>query len=170
MNKKLFIIVLILIAIIVGVVLALPKEEKYDEEIEVLDGKIVLYFKGTDAMQLEKEYRNVSMERIKNDMAKTIVEEVLKGPMLEGLQTTIPKDTTLRSVTIEENKIIVDLSKEFEENQQNNEADSLLAIYSIVNSLTEITEIEEVEFLIEGERKDTYKGYFKMDKPFQRSI
>lgn len=169
MNKKLM-IVLVLILIVIGVILVLPKEKQEEEEVEELNGKIALYFKGQDAMQLEKEYRNVSMKRIKNDMAKTIIEELLKGPTGENLQTTIPEGTTLRNVTTNGHQMIVDLSKEFEENQQGTAEDSLLAIYSIVNSLTEITEIEEVKFLIEGAERDYYKGYFEMNKPFLRSV
>ena len=161
------------IVIIIGTILTIILSDNREiKEVSVpeLHGKIAIYFKGDMEMKLEKEYRNVSMDRIRTDVAKTIVEEVLKGPNTESLKTTIPKGTKLNSVITNGKTVTVDLSKEFEENQNLSEADSLLAIYSIVNSLTEITEIEEVKFLIDGKQREKYKEQFDFDKPFYRGI
>ena len=146
------------------------KQEKVEiTEVPKLDGKIVLYFKGNEAMKLEKEYRNVSMKRIAENMAKTVVEELLKGPTNEELHSLIPVDTKLLNIESQENTVILDLSNEFIEKQEG-ESNALLAIYSIVNSLTEITEIEQVKFLINGKEMERFKDYFEFDKPFVRSI
>ena len=110
------------------------------------------------------------MERIKNNPEKTIIEELLKGPMLENLKSTIPEETKLIDGSIEGNTANVNLSKEFIQNQQGDSRDSLLAVYSIVNSLTEITEIEAVKFYIESSEVESYNGYFDMSKPFVRNI
>lgn len=170
MKKGIIIgIVIIMFALICSKLIFKAKETS-TEEIEELTGKIALYFKGEDNLKLEKEYRNVSMDRIKENIGKTIVEEVLKGPTSENLKSTIPEGTKLIDVNIVGNQAKVNLSNEFIDNQKNNAADSLLAIYSIVNSLTEITEIEEVKFYIDNVEAESYKGYFEMNKPFVRSI
>ncbi|MBQ9266751.1 MAG: GerMN domain-containing protein [Clostridia bacterium] len=171
MKRKLIIIIALLAIILMGARLFAGKAQQEEErEIEELSGKIVLYFKGKNEMELGKEYRNVSINSIRENAGKTIVEEVLKGPTSEELVSTIPEETRLLAVSVEGNMAIVDLSREFIEKQQNNAADSLLGIYSIVNSLTELTEIEQVKFLIESREAESYNGYFDMSKPFVRSI
>ena len=169
--KKIILILCVCVAIaLLGYKILVQKQEKVEiTEVPKLDGKIVLYFKGNEAMKLEKEYRNVSMKRIAENMAKTVVEELLKGPTNEELHSLIPVDTKLLNIESQENTVILDLSNEFIEKQEG-ESNALLAIYSIVNSLTEITEIEQVKFLINGKEMERFKDYFEFDKPFVRSI
>ena len=169
--KKIILILCVCVAIaLLGYKILAQKQEKVEiTEVPKLDGKIVLYFKGNEAMKLEKEYRNVSMKRIAENMAKTVVEELLKGPTNEELHSLIPVDTKLLNIESQENTVILDLSNEFIEKQEG-ESNALLAIYSIVNSLTEITEIEQVKFLINGKEMERFKDYFEFDKPFVRSI
>lgn len=169
--KKIILILCVCVAIaLLGYKILVQKQEKVEiTEVPKLDGKIVLYFKGNEAMNLEKEYRNVSMKRIAENMAKTVVEELLKGPTNEELHSLIPVDTKLLNIESQENTVILDLSNEFIEKQEG-ESNALLAIYSIVNSLTEITEIEQVKFLINGKEMERFKDYFEFDKPFVRSI
>lgn len=169
--KKIILILCVCVAIaLLGYKILVQNQEKVEiTEVPKLDGKIVLYFKGNEAMKLEKEYRNVSMKRIAENMAKTVVEELLKGPTNEELHSLIPFDTKLLNIESQENTVILDLSNEFIEKQEG-ESNALLAIYSIVNSLTEITEIEQVKFLINGKEMERFKDYFEFDKPFVRSI
>ena len=169
--KKIILILSVCVAIaLLGYKILVQKQEKVEiTEVPKLDGKIVLYFKGNEAMKLEKEYRNVSMKRNAENMAKTVVEELLKGPTNEELHSLIPVDTKLLNIESQENTVILDLSNEFIEKQEG-ESNALLAIYSIVNSLTEITEIEQVKFLINGKEMERFNDYFEFDKPFVRSI
>lgn len=171
MRKGIIIILIIAVICIFLCVGKLKKSKQTAEnEVEELAGKIILYFKNTETGELDKEYRNVSMKKIKENMSQTIIEEVLKGPNAETYCTTIPENTRLLSISSDGNEVKIDLSKEFIENQNGSAKDSLLAIYSIVNSLTEITEIEQVKFYIEGKEEESYKGYFTLNKPFVRSI
>lgn len=170
MKKFLIICFVASLIILLGYRILMQKNiEEESIEIVELQGKVALYFKGKEAMKLEKEYRNVSIERIRENMAKTIVEELLKGPMNEDLYRVIPEDTKLLSVEIEGSLAKVNLSAEFVAKQEG-EANALLAVYSIVNSLTEITEIESVKFMIEDAEMTTFNDYFIFDKPFERSI
>lgn len=169
--KKFFIIIIIILAIGCLTYKIMPKgKNDENQELEELTGKIALYFKNTETNELEKEYRNVSMSRIKENMFQTIIEEVLKGTTVAPLVSTIPNGTSLISANVEGNIANVNLSEEFIENQNGNAKDCLFAIYSIVNSLTEITEIEQVKFFVEGKEEDSYLGYFSLNKPFIRSI
>ncbi len=168
--KKFLLLVLILVVCISALLLLKQKKTEPSNFEEDLTGKVVLYFKGDESLKLEKEYRNVSMKRIKEDIGKTIVEELLKGPTSDNLKSTIPVNTKLINIEMDGSRAIVNISKEFVDNQTGNSEDCLLAIYSIVNSLTEITEIEEVKFLVEGHEIENYKGFYDMTKPFVRSV
>ena len=152
MSKgKIMIILLVVIATIVGVIMIRNNEE--EKEIEIIktqETKIVLYFSNPENGELTKEYRYVNIDDIKNDMPTTIINELLKGPDNMELDSAIPVETKLNSVSVENNKSIIDFSKEFAENS-GDELKELHKIYSVVNSLTEITEINEVEIKIEGE-------------------
>ena len=96
MKKSLLIVVIILVMVFIICKISQKKDEVEVKEIEELDGKIVLYFKNNDTKELEKEYRNVSMQKIKDDMPKTIIEETLKGPTSENLVSTIPERNKIK--------------------------------------------------------------------------
>lgn len=145
--------IIILVGIIVGitgVIITRNSEEEIIEKIETSETKIVLYFSNLASGELVKEYRYVNLGDIKNDMPKTIIDELLKGPNNEELVSAIPNGTKLNSILLENGKIIIDFSNEFAENSED-ELKNLHKIYSVVNSLTEITEVNEVEIKVNGE-------------------
>lgn len=90
MKKIILIIVAILVIVVVGCCLNTNNTNDNFENLEDLDGKIVLYFKNINTGEIDKEYRNVSMKKIRDNMPKTIVEEVLIGTTVENLVSTIP--------------------------------------------------------------------------------
>lgn len=152
-KTKIAVVLLFTIIVIIGVLITKGNDGESFENIEIIEDnktKIVLYFSDLEKGELVKEYRNVDVENIKNDMPKAIINELLKGPQNIELSTTIPNETKVNSISIEKNKIIIDFSKEFKENTED-ELKNLHKIYSVVNSLTEITEINEVEIRVEGE-------------------
>lgn len=155
MSKGKILIILCLIVIILAISIKASDKSKIREtntKLENYSGEeetqILLYFLNNDKTKLEKEYRYVPLSSIKDNMLETIVKELIKGPMTNDLTSVIPQDTKINSINQENNKVIIDLSSEF--NTDSNEYD-LQKIYSIVNSLTEIKEIDEVEIKINGE-------------------
>lgn len=93
----------------------------------------------------------MALERIKSDMYRTIVEELIKGSNNSDYISPIPKDTKINSIKHEGNKVILNLSSNYSQSGENGE-EQLGKTYSIVNSLTEVKEIEEVEIQIDGEK------------------
>ena len=151
MNRIKIVILLILILIGIGGLINSKNKETNDEEmIEEAQTKIALYYTNPSNGELVKEYRYVALSKIKEDLAKTILEELIKNPTDYTMVSYIPTGTKINSVRKENDKIIVDLSKEFLQNEEN-EVTKLHKIYSVVNSLTEITEINKVEIDIDGE-------------------
>ena len=148
--------VLLLILLLIGVI-GLMNSNKKEEKIEVASEpqtQIVLYYANTNTGELSKEIRYVSLSNIQKDLPGTIIHELLKGPTNTELSQTIPAETKVNSIKMEQNKIIVDFSKDFIEEKEE-DIKRLQKIYSVVNSLTEINEINEVEILIEGKEYET---------------
>lgn len=153
MNQKLFWILVAVIGVLL-VMLVIPKNDEKIEREEIAQNvsgeqtKILLYFWNTQTQDYEQEYHEVSLEKIKNNMYQTILEELINGPISSDLTSFIPKETTVIGVEQSGNRLVVNLSKEYELGSGDKEIRGNL----IVNSLTEIKEIDEVEIQVEGSR------------------
>lgn len=130
---------------------------------------IILYFSDKEFGNLIPEKREVSKESILKNPEETIINELIKGPINQMLLPTIPKGTKLLSLTKTDNTVTVNFSKEFVENHPGGSAAETLTIYSIVNSLTELKDVEKIQFLIEGKKREEYKGHYQFDIPFTRN-
>ena len=155
-NSKLL-VVLIIVIILLLAWLHFSKDEEnnisnnsQEEQYSGDETQILLYFLDSEKVKLVEEYRYVSMESIKENMLKTILEELIKGPTATDLIAVIPTSTKINSIIQEGNKVIVDFSKEFNDGSGDSN-EELQKIYSVVNSLTEVKEIEEVEIRVDGE-------------------
>ncbi|MDP4093792.1 MAG: GerMN domain-containing protein [Bacillota bacterium] len=135
---------------------------------------IYLYFANQDNTKLKLEVRYIPMTEAKksvNNLASTIVKELIKGPAEKGLQATIPKGTKLRSpVSINARVATVDLTGEFIDNHSGGKNEAQMTIYSIVNSLTELKDIEKVKFTINGAVKADFKGFYQFNALFPRTV
>lgn len=126
-----------------------------------------LYFGTADGRLLAREERALEVQTT-SSLAKELTSELINGPQIEGLLPTLPKQTKIRQLEIKDGICYVDFSKEFSTKHPGGEASETLTIYSVVNTLTELPDIEKVQFLIEGEKCETYQGYYEFSNPFVR--
>lgn len=126
---------------------------------------IKLYFSGSDGEYLVPEIRkvNVKEERIE----KYIVEELIKGPKSESLFATVPPETELLTIEVENGTCFVNFSEEIITKHWGGSAGEIFTIYSIVNSLTEMNNIDNVQFLIEGKKRKSFI-HMVFNEPFER--
>ncbi|MCM8817894.1 MAG: GerMN domain-containing protein [Candidatus Omnitrophica bacterium] len=107
----------------------------------------------------------------KNKIAMTI-KELLKGPTeeekKEGFSTFLNENTKLLNVTIEEDMVNLDFSKEVEEGGGTLTMETRIA--QIVCSATQFPEIKKVRFLIEGKPINYFsgEGITIVEKPISR--
>lgn len=147
-----------------------------EDEADKLTDKVPvhLYFANEDNSKLVLEVRYIPMEDAKQStshLASVIIRELISGPTKEGLKSTIPEGTALRTpVTIKSRVATVDLSKEFQSKHPGGKDAEKMTIYSIVNSLTELSDIQKVRFTIAGKTLKEYKGSFEFDAPFPRAL
>lgn len=105
-NGKIIVILLIIILIIGGSLIFRKDKnnKKYEENIEKNQTKIVLYFSNEKTGELEREYRYVNIDEIKDNMETTIINELLKGPENKDLVSQIPIETKVNNVSTEKRK------------------------------------------------------------------
>jgi len=126
-----------------------------------------LYFSDENATGLIIENRMVEVDA-NQPRERTILEQLILGPSEEGYYATIPPETKIRDVTTTEDGICyVNLSQEFVTKHAGGSTGELFTTYSIVNSLCELNGIEKVQFLVEGEKLETYKGHLDFSVPFE---
>ena len=125
-----------------------------------------LYFANSTRTDLATEERVVEVNA-NQAREKTIVEQLIEGPRMEGLQRTLPAETKLRDVTTtSDGTCYVDLSQDFVTKHTGGAMDEVLTVYSIVNSLCELEHIKKVQFLVGGEKLENYKGSLEFKTPF----
>ena len=116
---------------------------------------LTLYFGDENADHLVPERRTIDISA-GDTMEKIIVQELLKGPTEAGTIRTIPTEAKLLSIETKDNVCFVNFSKEFVAKHSGGSSAEQLTIFSIVNSLTELGTIDMVQFLIEGEKRETF--------------
>ncbi|MDF2548442.1 MAG: GerMN protein [Anaerosolibacter sp.] len=134
-----------------------------EEEIDY-----VLFLKHKDKPYILDEAYSVkkSDERLKGiSIEEFVVRELIGFEDFQAYVNPIPKGTKLLSIEKENQKVVVNLSKEFADGQKGISNDTLLSIGSIVNSLTVLEGIEEVEILVEGKPVKKLNG-IDMTHPF----
>ena len=116
MNKvKLSVLLILIIIGIIGLIISEEEMVVNGDEIEAnnLETKIVLYFSNLKTGELVKEYRYVNIEKIKENLIETIINELLKGPKNDELNLAIPSGTKVNFIKQSGDKIEVDFSKEY---------------------------------------------------------
>lgn len=111
-----------------------------ERDLEAAAGRGVLRKTGADLQKME----GLDTSRI----AKALMVELLKGPADETLKRTIPAGTTLRSLSVEGTRAIVDLSSAY---GLLSGIKLTLADQSIALTLTQLPEILSVKITVQGE-------------------
>lgn len=168
---------LVLIAAITGGVLALQNNQPAGEngsagqgqgagsdEPGETTGELVLYFSDDQAMYLLPERRKAAVGKGETT-GEAIVRELIKGPSGAGLKRTIPPETGLLSLSVENGVAYVDFSKGIRDSRYGGSAGESMLIYSIVNSLTELPEINQVQILVEGKKIESLYGHIGITEP-----
>ncbi len=113
---------------------------------------ITLYFTDKTGKKLLPETRKATMTD--NSLEKTIINELIKGPVSEGFEPTLPKSTKLLGVETTEEICFVNLSSSSMSKIEKGSQKERIAVYSIVNSITRIAGIEKVQILIDGKKSE----------------
>lgn len=181
MNKKPALLILVLILFLSTTLYGCPSSSSSEQKPQnnannvssekVVDKEVTLYFSDDQIMYLLPELRTIEIKESDNPtplLAEAIVKELIAGPKNEKLSKTIPPESKLNSIKIEDNMVYVDMSEEFKSKHWGGSSGEIMTIGSLANSLTEIDGIEKVQLLINGQKTDTLAGHLDISQPITR--
>ncbi|OQA00194.1 MAG: Sporulation and spore germination [Planctomycetes bacterium ADurb.Bin412] len=125
---------------------------------------LVLYFSDDQAMYLLPERRKVAVGKGETT-EQVIIKELIKGPSDPSLKRTIPPETAILSLSVENGVASVDFSKGIQDSRYGGSAGESMLIYSIVNSLAQLPEINQVQILVEGKKIESLYGHIGIIRP-----
>ena len=116
---------------------------------------------GNDTTILQAEDQTIFRSAELTNRVKQVVQKLLEGPKTPGTFWSIPKDTRLLEVFIDDAGVAyVDFSDSISTNHPGGILNEQATIYSIVNSLTyNLPEIRQVKILVGGAEKETLAGH-----------
>lgn len=108
-----------------------------------------LYFANQERNNLVVEQRNIDEDDL-DEIAESVMDELLKGPSNGSNCAVIPEDTKLLDLDINAGVATVNFSKAYFPTGDNADTIELLARYSVVNTLCDINGINKVKIFIDG--------------------
>lgn len=129
--------------------------------------KIKLYFANENGDGLivasrTKEYStNISMEKL-------IVDELIKGPSLEGLYPTINPGTKVASVMVKDGICYLNFDETFLVQPYNVTPE--VTLYSLANSLAELPNVNKIQISINGDNSVVYREKYNLTNYYERNL
>lgn len=132
---------------------------------------VKLYFSEPKSEYLVYEERKIVASPEIIEEAKSILEELIKGPYDSSLSTTLPSETEVRAVYIRDNYLYIDFSSSLRDKHPGGSTGELLTVYSIVNTLLDNFPSQSyVQILIEGMPEETLAGHIDIRKPLGKNF
>ncbi|MBO7289550.1 MAG: GerMN domain-containing protein [Clostridia bacterium] len=118
---------------------------------------VTLYFTDKNGVNLYPETHKATMAD--NSLEKTVVNELIRGPVSSSYVRTLPDGVQLISAETTGGICFVNFSAEFMPKEDDDGPSQRTIVYSVVNSLTRLPDIEKVQILIDGKKpeKDEYQ-------------
>ncbi|MBR2743856.1 MAG: GerMN domain-containing protein [Clostridia bacterium] len=172
-KKKIIIIVVsIVVTILIGIIIyfnisidanndgiideeIVPEEEISDEQFRET---IINLFFVNENNEIVEDIRKIDSKILINNPYNEVLNLLIAGPKSDNLKSYIPNGTRVNNIKKDGECLIIDFSKEFIENADENVEKQGLIIGQIVNTMTQFTEINCVKILIDGEENKSFKN------------
>ncbi len=128
---------------------------------------VTLYFATEDGKHLITGQRQV-VYNTNVSMEKMVMEQLIKGPVLNGYYPTINPDTKILSVTNKDGICYINLSEEFLKQTGNISSD--VVVYSIANSLIDLHNVNRVQIQVNGNSKILFRETLSLEESFERNL
>lgn len=133
----------------------IPQEEISDQQLR--ETTICLYFIDENN-EIKEEIRKIDSKELIINPYNIAMELLIGGTKTEGLKTCIPNNVKINKIEKSGECLVIDLSKEFIENMEDNVEIQGLSISQIANTMTQFTEINAIKILIDGEANLAFKN------------
>ncbi len=127
---------------------------------------LTLYFTNEAGDMLVQEKRSVYYSR-NISLEQVVLEQLLKGPRLEGSYATLPADVNILGITSTDGNCYVNLDQNFVDNALPVQAK--IPVYSIVNSLVDACKVEQVKISVNGESNVIFRESMNLDKFYKKT-
>ena len=167
MNRILkVLIILVCIAVVIWISYSLinknknNKIEEYQPEEEISEEQerqtlVSLYFLNKTTGEIEPEARLIDVKDLVKDPYFLLINLLIEGPKNNSLQEIIPSGTKVNNVTLNNDTLVIDFSKEFKQASGKEMEEKL--VDSIVRTLTELTEVNSIKIVIDGEENQAFE-------------
>lgn len=129
--------------------------------------ELPLYFSDETGEKLVKETREV-VHNVNTSLEKLVIEQLIAGPGRPGMNPTLPKDTKLLNVSVNENICYINFDSAFLNN--NLDVKEYIPIYSIVNSLAAASSINKVQITVNGSQEVMFRDSISLNQLFERNL
>lgn len=119
-------------------------------EEEAVHVRVSLWFPRSQGDGLGVEYRQVTRTE-EHPLREAVLAAWLSGPEYQSLTTSVPEDTQIRSVELENGICYVNLSEDFLSGLPSDSAQRALLVYALVNTMGSLDSVAGVQLLVEGE-------------------
>lgn len=155
-----------------GQAVIVDEEEPLAEPGKSAEREAVIFFSREGAEGLYPERRRIYVTSSVPDMARQVLEELVRGPRRALGVPVLPREAELRQVYIDrEGNAYVDFSAELARRHPGGSDAEIATLFAIVNSLTyNFPEIRAVRILIEGEERETLAGHLDLTRRYYRDL
>lgn len=129
--------------------------------------ELTLYFADPSGEGLVQEKREV-VHSVNTSLEKLVVEELIAGPGRPGLNPTLPKNTKLLNISVNENVCYINFDSAFLNSTL--EVKEYIPIYSIVNSLAEAAPVNRVQISVNGSQDVIFRDTIPLNTVFERNL
>ncbi len=129
--------------------------------------QLVLYFADETGEKLIREEREV-VHSINTSTERLIVEQLIEGPHTEGLYATLPPETKILNISVNDSVCYINFDQAFLNNSLN--VKEYIPIYSVVNSLAETGSVSRVQFAVNGSQDVMFKDIVSLKTLFEQNL
>jgi germination protein M len=130
--------------------------------------KVGLMFSDDVSEKLKPEYRVIEKGNMEQEIRKT-VEELIIGPKIPNLSSTLPGNARLNSLRIDGDMLVLDFSDALMKQNEGGSYQELAAVFSIVNTITDnFAAVKKVRLLVDGRERETLAGHVAISEPLER--
>lgn len=151
----------------VGMMCAADFVESISDVNAFEESQLTLYFADESGERLKAEKRPV-FHSINTSLERLVVEELIAGPLEDGLFATLPPETRILNISVTDNICYVNFDDSFLKNTLS--VKEYIPVYSIVNSLVENTGVNRVQISVNGSNDSLLKEVFPLNQMFEQNL
>ena len=148
-----------------------PDESKSSSPTEttspVQNMRVKVYYPDDSGVRLVEVERRINVAH-EGEKYLAAVELLLDEPYEDNLTTIFPRNSSIRSVTVEGGLAIVDLDGSIVKHMVGGSTGEEFLVGSIVDTLTNFPEVTQVKFLVDGKEIETLAGHMDLSTPLER--